>query len=96
MAAAEIKEYFYGQPAAHDVKTGSACKVLMYSGTKVTKGDWLILGDFTDIRGACPCVFADTTTGTYFENICTTTATGNALFLNSDNVGAFSIIVWGE
>lgn len=100
MVAAELTEYFYGQPSQHDVVTGSACKVFVYSGRKETKADWIILGDFTNVRGAYINLFNDVGTLTsqtvYYESFKKSTATANALFLTSDYTGPFSMLVWGE
>lgn len=93
MVAAELTETVVGALGNVVTNTGIPLKIGVYTATKVTQNDWLILGQFTAIKEAvCYTVSSGARTAEAFT-IDTTTL--NKLVLTSATTGAVSVVAIG-
>lgn len=93
MVAAELTESRVGALGQVVTITGKAVKVGLYTATKATQNDWVILGDFEVVLEAvCYTVSSGARTAEAFTIDTTTT---NKVVLTSATTGAVSIVAFG-
>jgi hypothetical protein len=91
MGAAEITEAFVGVVAPHQQISGQGLKCGLYTATIATQNDWVIFGDFTEVKD----VFA-TVVATGVVNATTIDGTTkNKVVFTSATTGAMKAVVWG-
>lgn len=91
MSAAELTETFVGSEIHNSaVKSGgSGLHSGIYSFTKVTQNDWVIFGDFSEVKA----VFV-TAAGVPVNGVIDG-STKNKVTLSSSSTGAHVAVVWG-
>jgi len=93
MAAAELTETLVATLGTEIKTTGTPMKCGVYSATKATQNDWVILGDFdTVVECVCYTVSSGARTAEGFTIDSTTT---NKVTLTSANTGTVSIVACG-
>ena len=93
MSAAEITETLVGGLAPHEQTTGTGLKCGVYTATKVTQNDWVILGDFSEVK---ECIIYTVDTGARTaETFTIDGTTKNKVVLSSATTGAVSIVAIG-
>ncbi len=93
MVAAELTEARVGTLGQVVTITGTPVKVGLYTATKATQNDWVILADFTSILEAV--AYTVSSGARTAEGFTIDTTTTNKLILTSATTGAVSIVAIG-
>ncbi|MCF7861199.1 hypothetical protein K9M79_03050 [Candidatus Woesearchaeota archaeon] len=93
MAAAELTETRVGALGQVVTITGKAVKVGLYTATKATQNDWVILGDFDTILEAV--VYTVSSGARTAEDFTIDITTTNKVTLTSATTGSVSIVAIG-
>lgn len=95
MAAAEITETLVGGVGSELKITGSSLKIGAYTATKATQNDWVILGDFTEVKEVLGCYTVSAGARTA-ETFTIDTATTNKVVFTTTTTGTVSLVVIGN
>lgn len=93
MAAAEITETAVGGLVGSAAVSGSGLHLGIYTATKVTQNDWIIFGDFSEIK-ECVCYTVSTGARTA-EAFTVDGTTKNKVTFTSATTGSLSVVVIG-
>ena len=95
MSAAEITETNVGVVAPHVQISGTGLKMAVYTATKATANDWVILGDFEEIKECVVYLVSAGARSTEYSGFTVDATTKNKVVLTGTGTGSASIVAIG-